>query len=73
MQGSGDWGPTETAIGLVLDLEKQLAAVQAQYKSVMEKDVPAYNRQITGSGLDPLKTTGAPPPPARAGGRFGGN
>ena len=46
--------------------------MQAEYKSLMEKDVPAYNQAIAGSGLDPLKTTGAPPPPARTGGRFGG-
>jgi photosystem II stability/assembly factor-like uncharacterized protein len=72
VQGTGDWGPTETAVGLVLDLERQLAAVQAEYKSVMEKDVPAYNQVIGGSGLKPLQTTGAPPPPARTGGRFGG-
>ncbi len=70
--GSGDWGPTETAIGLVLDLEKQLQAVQAEYKSVMEKDVPAYNQAIEGSGLAPLKTSGAPLPPPRTAGRFGG-
>ena len=70
--GSGDYGPTETAIGLVLDLERQLQAVQAEYKGVMDKDVPAFNQQIQGSGLAPLKTTGAPPPPARTGGRFGG-
>ncbi len=72
VQGSGDWGATETSIGLVLDLERQLQAVQAQYKSVMEKDVPAYNQSIQGSGLTPLKTTGAPPPPARRGFGFGG-
>jgi hypothetical protein len=72
VQGSGDWGPTETAIGLVLDLERQLQAVQAEYRSAMEKDVPAYNQSISGSGLEPLKPTGAPPPPARPAGRFGG-
>jgi photosystem II stability/assembly factor-like uncharacterized protein len=72
VQGSGDWGLTETETSLIFDLEKQLAQVQAEYKSVMEKDVPAYNQSIQGSGLDPLKTTGAPPPPARTGGRFGG-
>ena len=72
VQGSGDWGPTETAVGLVLDLERQLQAVQAEYKGVMERDVPAFNQAIKGSGLAPLKTTGAPPPPARSGGRFGG-
>jgi photosystem II stability/assembly factor-like uncharacterized protein len=72
VQGTGDWGITETAMSLVLDLERQLTAVQAEYKTVMDKDVPAYNQGITGSGLKPLQTTGAPPPPARTGGRFGG-
>jgi hypothetical protein len=72
VQGSADYGPTETAIGLVLDLEKQLAKAQAEYKKVMEVDVPAYNQSISGSGIAPLKTTGAPPAPARQGGRFGG-
>jgi hypothetical protein len=56
VQGSSDWGPTETAVGLVLDLERQLQAVQAEYKSVVERDVPAFNRAIAGSGLAPLQT-----------------
>ncbi len=70
--GTADYGPTETAVGLVLNLEGQLKKTQDDYKSLMDKDVPAYNSAIAGSGLAPLKTTGAPPPPARAGGRFGG-
>jgi photosystem II stability/assembly factor-like uncharacterized protein len=72
VQGSGDWGPTETSIGLVVGLEKELQAVQAEYKGLMEKEVPAYNQSVSASGVEPLKTTGAPPPPARTGGRFGG-
>jgi len=72
VQGSADYGPTETAIGLVLDLEKQLAKTQADYKKLMDVDVPSYNQQLSGSGVAPLKTTGAPPPPPRQGGRFGG-
>jgi hypothetical protein len=70
--GTADYGPTETAVGLVLGLEKELQNVQAQYQSMMTTDVPAYNRAIEGSGLKPLKTDGAPPPPERAPGRFGG-
>jgi hypothetical protein len=31
----------------------------------MEKDVPAYNQSVAGQGIEPLKTTGAPPPPPR--------
>ena len=72
VHGSGDWGATETGIGLVLDLEKTLEKVKGEYKSVMEKDVPAYNKQVETNGLAPLKTTGAPAPPAPQRGRFGG-
>jgi hypothetical protein len=64
VQGSGDWGATETAIGLVLDLEKTLEKVKGEYKTVMENDVPAYNKAIAGTGLKPLPVTGAPAPPA---------
>jgi len=70
--GGADWAPTETELGLVFNLEGQLKKAQADYRTLMDRDVPAYNQQITGSGLSPLKTTGAPPPPARQGGRFGG-
>jgi hypothetical protein len=70
--GTADYGPTETGISMVLDLERQLAKVKADYKRVMEKDVPEYNKSIDGTPLKPLKTTGAPPPPpAPAGNRFG--
>jgi hypothetical protein len=55
VQGSGDWGPTETATALVLDLERQLQAVQAEYQGLLERDLPAFNRSVAGSGLAPLK------------------
>ena len=44
--GNGDYGPTETDTALVLDLERQLQAVKTQYKSLMDKDVPAYNQTV---------------------------
>ena len=69
--GSGDYGPTETANGLVFDLEKQLQAVQAQYKNLMDKEVAAYNSTAAAAGIAPLKTTGAPPAPPPTGGRGG--
>jgi hypothetical protein len=71
--GSGDYGPTETDQAMVLDLERQLDAVKTQYKGVMDKDVPAYNQQVGSSGVAPLKTTGAPPAPARTGRGGGGD
>jgi hypothetical protein len=71
--GTGDYGATETDTALVLDLEKQLQTVQTEYKNLMGKDIPAYNQTVSGSGVAPLKTTGAPPAPIRPGGRGGGD
>jgi photosystem II stability/assembly factor-like uncharacterized protein len=65
--GTGDYGPTETDTALVLDLERQLDSVKTDYSSVIEKDVAAYNRTAGAAGVEPLKTTGAPPAPVRAG------
>jgi hypothetical protein len=72
VSGTGDYGATETDTALVLEQERQLQAVQTEYKNLMDKDIPAYNQGITGTGLAPLKTTGAPPAPVRMGGRGGG-
>lgn len=58
--GSGDYPPTETAIGLVLGLERELQAVQGEYRTLMEKEVPAFNASLAGAGLSPLSMS----PPA---------
>jgi hypothetical protein len=52
--GGADYAPTETEIAMVRDLETQLHVVEAQYKKVMDEDVPAYNRAAPGQGLPPL-------------------
>jgi photosystem II stability/assembly factor-like uncharacterized protein len=49
--GSADYGPTQTAIGLVADLEKQIETAAAEYKVLIEKDVPAFNKAVAGSGM----------------------
>jgi len=71
--GSGDYGVTETDVSLVLDEERQLQAVQVEYKNLIDKEIPAYNQSVGGSGVAPLKTTGAPPAPIRPGRGGGGN
>jgi len=45
--GTGDYGATETDTSLVLEQERQLQSVQAEYKSLMDKDIPAYNQAVT--------------------------
>ena len=72
VSGTADYGATETDVSLVLEQERQLQSVQTEYKSLMDKDIPAYNQSVTGSGATPLKTTGAPAAPAGRGGRGGG-
>jgi hypothetical protein len=42
----------------VLDLEKTLEKVKGEYKALMEKDVPAYNRQIEDTGLAATSSAG---------------
>jgi len=55
--GGADYAPTETAFGLVHDLESQLRAVKEQYRKLMDVEVPAYNRAAQAQGLQPLKVT----------------
>ena len=52
--GGADLGPTDTALGLVADLEKQLAEVQTEYRDLMEKQVPAFNKDLMDKGITPL-------------------
>jgi photosystem II stability/assembly factor-like uncharacterized protein len=67
--GAADYAPTETANTLVYQLENELKDVQGQYRNLMDSGVPAYNKATEGSGIAPLKTTGAPPPPPPQRGR----
>jgi hypothetical protein len=67
--GGADYGPTDTAVGLVADFEKQIQAAQGLYRVLIETDLPAFNKSIAGSGIPPVLTTGAPPPTVRFGRR----
>jgi hypothetical protein len=52
--GGADFGPTDTAKGLLKDVEQDLTAAEAEYKTLMEKDVPPFNRALTEKGITPL-------------------
>jgi hypothetical protein len=56
--GGADFAPTDTSIGLVETIEKDLNAAKAEYKSLLERDVPAFNRAV-GAAMVPL-TGGRP-------------
>jgi hypothetical protein len=53
VSGGADFPPTDTSIGLLETIEKDLNATKADYKKVMEQDVPAFNRAI-GNTITPL-------------------
>jgi hypothetical protein len=63
--GGANFKPTDTAVTLVSTLEKELAGVAAEYRNVMEKDIPAFNRELAAAGVTPLTSpTGAAAPTA---------
>jgi photosystem II stability/assembly factor-like uncharacterized protein len=51
--GGADFAPTDTSVGLMESIEKDLNAARADYKRLMDQDVPAFNRSI-GSAMTPL-------------------
>jgi len=65
--GIADYGPTDTAKGLVAEFEKEIQETQALYRNLIDKELPAFNKSIEGSGIPALKTTGAPAPAPAAG------
>ena len=52
--GGADYGPTDTARSLTEMIEKDLAGAQAEYRTLMDKDVPAFNKSLTASGMTPV-------------------
>jgi photosystem II stability/assembly factor-like uncharacterized protein len=51
--GGADFAPTDTSVGMLENIEKDLNAAKADYKTMMERDVPAFNRAI-GGAITPL-------------------
>jgi len=54
--GGADLGPTDTAVRLVDDLEKQLRVATGHYETLMARDVPAFNELLAAKGKEPLVT-----------------
>ncbi len=52
--GGADYGPTDTAVGLTDMLEKELAAAKVEYRTLMDKDVPAFNKTLASNGVTPI-------------------
>src|SRR6202035_554253 len=47
--GGADYGPTDTARGLLDMIEKDLAAAKSEYSALMDRDVVVFNRSLVSS------------------------
>jgi photosystem II stability/assembly factor-like uncharacterized protein len=56
--GGADYGPTDTALTLIATIEKDLAAAKVEYRNLMDKEVPAFNRSLIGQGVMPIPASG---------------
>lgn len=57
--GGADLGPTATAPRLVDELEKKLAVATGHYRTLMDQDVPAFNRLLASRNKEQLVTAPA--------------
>ena len=53
VSGGADFPPTDTSVNVMESIEKDLNAARADYKGLMDRDVPAFNRAI-GGAITPL-------------------
>src|SRR6185369_16354081 len=53
VSGGADFPPTDTSVNVMESIEKDLNAAKADYKTLMDHDVPAFNRTI-GGAITPL-------------------
>src|SRR5579863_1042530 len=52
--GGANFAPTETSRNLLDMIEKDLAAATTEYRGLMDKDLPAFNRSLAEHGVSPL-------------------
>jgi hypothetical protein len=55
--GGNDFAPTDTSIALLNQVEEELTGVQAEYKALLEQQLPAFNRALLEHGAVPLGIT----------------
>ena len=53
VSGGADFPPTDTSVNMMETIEKDLNTAKSDYKQLMDRDVPAFNRAV-GSAMTPL-------------------
>ena len=52
--GGTDFRPTDTSLAVFETIDKDLNTAKIEYKTLMEKEVPAFNRAVAERGIAPL-------------------
>jgi len=52
--GGNDFGPTDTEVALLDDLEQQLSTVEPEYRALIQQQLPAFNRAMLEQGATPV-------------------
>jgi hypothetical protein len=60
--GGTDYKPTDAEYQLTENLEQQLTKAESDFKNLMDKEVPAFNRSLSEHKVAPIVSTGAPAP-----------
>lgn len=58
--GGTDYAPTDVEYQLTKDLEQKLAKAEGDYRVLMTKEVPAFNRTLASHNLTPISDAGSP-------------
>ena len=53
VSGGADFPPTDTSVSLMESIEKDLNGAKTDYRNLMDREVPAFNRAI-GGAMTPL-------------------
>ncbi len=64
MAGGTGFGPTETSITLLQMIEKDLDAAEKEVHTLIEKDLPEFNRSLTDHQITPITWLKSLPPSA---------
>jgi hypothetical protein len=52
--GGANYPPTQTSLAVLETIEKSLTSAEADFRALMDKDLPAYNRAMAGGGITPV-------------------
>lgn len=52
--GGAGYGPTDTEVELLQEIEKKLFSAEVDYRNLMDKEVPAFNHTLAEHGVTPL-------------------